>query len=214
MLNTPYKRLRRLWITHVRLLAQELHEIICDQPLAASNVPQIRRGVARLLRYMARLLYFHCSAADTADHGNLSRYHVPDFATLAFAMAERFISRFEFEGDEDAAFRHDLFEALDLLQCSMIAASGYASSPYDAPEFLSGDPSEYSIGTRTKHIQVVELDSEFRHAFGCNLKRYQEAQAGFYEFPRIPDEDRFVPTRPNTPDLYGACGLTRNNISM
>ncbi|KAK7020854.1 hypothetical protein R3P38DRAFT_3548113, partial [Favolaschia claudopus] len=117
------------------------------------------------------------NVSEIEGHGNLSRYYVPDFATMAFAMAEQFLSRFGFEGDEDAAFRHDLFEALDLLQCRMIAASGYASSPYDAPEFLGGDPSEYGIGTRTKHIQVVELDSEFRHAFGCNVKRYQASMS-------------------------------------
>ncbi|KAK6981192.1 hypothetical protein R3P38DRAFT_2578645 [Favolaschia claudopus] len=199
MLNTSHRRLRMLWITHVRLLAQVLHEIICDESVAAFDVPQIRKGVAQLLRYMARS--FDTTVSKMEDPGNLSQYYVPEFATMAFAMAERFISRFGFEGDEDTAFRHDLFEALDLLHCSMIAAPGYGSSPYDAPEFLGGDPSEYGIGTRTKHIQVLELNSECRHAFGCNLKRYQDDQAGYYyEFPTIADEDRFVPTRPNTPD--------------
>jgi hypothetical protein len=133
------------------------------------------------------------------------QYHVPGFATMAFAMAEHFVSYSGFTGDEDPVFREDIFDAVSLLQYSMIASPVYLLSPHDAPGFntSSADPTIYGVGTDTKLNQVEELrmNGQLAHQFGSGSIRYEpELGDSAYQVPVCKPEERFVATRPNTPE--------------
>ncbi|KAJ7833702.1 hypothetical protein B0H14DRAFT_3871564 [Mycena olivaceomarginata] len=77
-------------------------------------------------------------------------------ATKINKTAEYFVSYSGFAGDEDPAFREDIFDALSLLQCSMIASPVYLLSPHETPGFntLSADPTMYGVGVNTKANQA------------------------------------------------------------
>lgn len=141
----------------------------------------------------------------TVESEALSQYYVPAFATMTFAMAEYFVSYSGFAGDEDPAFREDIFDALSLLQCSMIASPVYLLSPHETPGFntLSADPTMYGVGINTKANQVreVKLDGMLAHQFGSGLIRYEPELGNLaYQLPMCGPDESFVPTRANTPD--------------
>ncbi|KAJ7865739.1 hypothetical protein B0H14DRAFT_3597932 [Mycena olivaceomarginata] len=195
-----------LWVSHVRAPLQAIHDSTMDREfdeLEMNLRTQLRASVRDILSNMIILGATKVSAA--SDTALLSAYYVPGFATMTFAMVEHFVSYSGFTGDEDPVFREGIFDALSLLQCSMVAAPGYLSSPHEAPGFnaVSADPMIYGVGNHTKVNQAAEMrcNGELVHRFGSGLLRYEpELGDGAYQFPVCKLEDRLVVTRPNTPD--------------
>ncbi|KAJ7732739.1 hypothetical protein DFH07DRAFT_780849 [Mycena maculata] len=205
--------LESLWITHVRCLTQALHESalgFTEEKLLEDVRLHIRIGLKVAMSNMVgRVPRGGSSFLDprrSAPTYPPEQYYVPSFATLIFGMVERMISRYGFEGDEDAEAQNTLFSAMGMLEYCMISRLGYTTSRYDAPGFDtdSVDPSLYSLGYFTRQHQLAEVREHGRqlHQFGYGLACYNPGLgSAAYQFPIIPPEERIVKTRPVTPVL-------------
>ncbi|KAF7358254.1 hypothetical protein MVEN_00874400 [Mycena venus] len=194
-----------MWISHVRMLAQALHEALYERnmdTLPFELVKQARIGVGVLLSNM--VLLGSTQVSHTADPGSLSHYHIPPFATLCFVMAEKFVQQVGFDGDKVAADRESIFAALNTFQLAMIVCSEYLTTPCDAPgfSFNSVDPFVYGVGNHTKPQQAYEVETSgwLAHQFGTGLERYKGTLGTTaYRFPVCPPQYRIVETAPNSP---------------
>ncbi|KAJ7502079.1 hypothetical protein B0H11DRAFT_2188602 [Mycena galericulata] len=197
------RRLDALWVSHVRALLQVLHDTVDDKQFAEMELNMQAR-----LRYIVRETLSNMimlGATNTSADSDLSQYYIPSFATMAFAMTEYFVSYCGFTGDEDPIFREDIFDALSLLQCSMVASPTYTFSSPDAPGFstLYANPMIYGVGKHTKMQQVEEITKygSLLHQFGSGLARYELGLGGSaYQLLPCKPEDIFVATRPSTPN--------------
>ncbi|KAJ7807892.1 hypothetical protein B0H13DRAFT_1928750 [Mycena leptocephala] len=197
------KYLESLWITHVRCLGQALHETFQDRNISSippEIIQQARVGVKVMLSNMV---------AKSLDPALPAQYHIPHFCTVTFAMAESFVALVGFDGDEDRALRENMFGAIAHLQYCMAIGAEYATQPWDAPGFThnSADPFVYGIGHHTKPDQVSEAKAlgRLRHQFGQGLLRYDPSLGEeAYQFPKCPESQRIIPTRPNTPNSDSA----------
>ncbi|KAJ7798363.1 hypothetical protein B0H14DRAFT_2617944 [Mycena olivaceomarginata] len=185
------------------LCSKRLHETANDRAFDEldSNIQTqmrqtLREILSNMMSFFMELIVFGATKINIPRDTELfPQYHVPGFATMAFAMAEHFVSYSGFTGDEDPVFREDIFDAVSLLQCSMIASPGFNTS--------SADPTIYGVGTDTKLNQVEELrtNGQLAHQFGSGSIRYEpELGDSAYQVPVCKPEERFVATRPNTPE--------------
>ncbi|KAJ7939476.1 hypothetical protein B0H13DRAFT_1850771 [Mycena leptocephala] len=194
------RRLDTLWVSRVRSPVQALHEMAKNREFdeLESNIQTQMRGIVQDI--LSDMIILGATKINEEDSDSLSQYYVPGFATMTFAMMERFVSYSGFTDDDDPVFREDIFDVLSLLQCSMVSSPGYLFRPHDAPGFdaISADPTLYGVSLNTKLDQVREIGSNGRliHQFGSGLPRYEPDSA--YTFPVCKPEDMFVATRPNT----------------
>ncbi|KAJ7921304.1 hypothetical protein B0H13DRAFT_2318655 [Mycena leptocephala] len=121
--NNPrmFRYLDSLWISHVRSLAQVIHD--CTFGRDVTQIPidmmkQLRAGVQTAVSNMARHPSLRVATHQDTDPSAVSEYYVPSFATLTFFMMEWFVNLIGFDGDEDHA---------------MIVRSDYYRVPLDAP---------------------------------------------------------------------------------
>ncbi|KAJ6447871.1 hypothetical protein C8R47DRAFT_1085150 [Mycena vitilis] len=192
------QRLDSLWSSHIRGLAQAIHEILHGRD-AALLPPELlgilRISVQVLISNMVVLGATRVNAGDSLDP--ISSYHIPPFATMCFFMVEKFVNLVGFIGDDDEISRNDLFSTMDIFLHAMVTRSDYSSAPVDAPgyESASADPFEYGVGHHTKSLQAHEVRSSGRlaHHFGRALSRYEpELGASGYRFPVCPTQFRIV----------------------
>ncbi|KAJ7780756.1 hypothetical protein DFH07DRAFT_765253 [Mycena maculata] len=199
--------LESLWITHVRCLLQALHESalgFMEERLPEDVRLHVRIGLKVEMSNM--ILLGSTKIATNLSPDAPEQYYVLGFATLIFGMVERMISRYGFEGDEDAEAWNTLFSAMGMLEYCMISRQGYATSRYDVPGFDtdSVDPSLYGLGYFTRQHQLAEVREHGRqlHQFGYGLARYNPGLgSAAYQFPIIPPGERIVKTRPVSPEL-------------
>ncbi|KAJ7939261.1 hypothetical protein B0H13DRAFT_2532645, partial [Mycena leptocephala] len=184
---------------------QALHDTVEDRQFTELEL-NIQAKLRVLVREtLSNMIMLGATKINGSVDSDLSRYYIPSFATMAFAMAEHFVSYSGFTGDEDPVFREDIFDALSLLQCSMVASSTYLLFPPDALGFntLYANPMIYGVGTHTKVQQVEEITKHgsLLHQFGSGLARYEPGLGdSVYKLPLCKPEDMFVATRPNTPE--------------
>ncbi|KAJ6592942.1 hypothetical protein B0H19DRAFT_1055603 [Mycena capillaripes] len=181
--------LNSMWGSHVRGLAQAVHESVFlrnIEELPEDFLKQIRAGVTIMITNMISLGTKDIDVASA--HPRVPSLYVPPFATLSFAMLEKFI---------------DLVGFVEL-QHAMVSQSSYLRYPVDAPGFSfdSTDPFHYGVGNHTKPSQILQIQEtgRLRHRFGADFLRYDPALGpAAYKFPACPPEYRMVRTRPNTP---------------
>ncbi|KAJ6610388.1 hypothetical protein B0H10DRAFT_1953881 [Mycena sp. CBHHK59/15] len=175
-----------LWVSHIRCLAQALHEVLGSrqaESLPADVLGRLRGGLKVLLSNMILLGSTKVCAVGNAS---MVEYYIPGTATMTFAMAECFAEWFGYTGDDLADDRNGLFNALAVLQFHMILCPDYIHHGIDAHGFSSNtiSPSAYGVGQRTKADQVHQAREGVLHKFGAQL---------------FPVDEMFIPTRSNTP---------------
>ncbi|KAJ7206432.1 hypothetical protein C8J57DRAFT_1541356 [Mycena rebaudengoi] len=205
--DSPYMvgKLELLWVTHVRGLAQAIHKISSRH--AVERIPPLvisdLRGAVKVL-ISNMILLGSTKVSASVDQDSLEQYHVPGTCTLTFAMAEIFIARFGFEGDEDSTSRLQVFEALSLLHWAMIIQRDFRHSSYNFLGYNvdTTDPSVYSVGQRTMRRLTASVHDGNLHNFGEGLARYSNPEDGVpvYNFREVPEDEKFVRTRSNTPE--------------
>ncbi|KAJ7608267.1 hypothetical protein DFH06DRAFT_1347035 [Mycena polygramma] len=153
------QRLDSLWSSHIRGLAQAIHEILHGRD-AALLPPEllgiVRISVQVLISNMVLLGATRVNADETLDP--ISNYHIPPFATMCFFMVEKFVNLVGFIGDDDVHSRHELFATMDIFLHAMVTRSDYTSAPVDAPgyESASADPFDYGfVAAVALHITLV-----------------------------------------------------------
>ncbi|KAJ7258123.1 hypothetical protein C8J57DRAFT_1234295 [Mycena rebaudengoi] len=205
--DSPYMvgKLELLWVTHVRGLAQAIHEISSCR--AVERIPPLvisdLRGAVKVL-ISNMILLGSTKVSASADQDSLEQYHIPGTCTLTFAMAENFVACFSFEGDEDSTGRLQVFEALSLLHRAMIIRRDFRHSSYNFLGYNvdTTDPSVYGVGQRTTRRLTASVRDGNLHNFGEGLARCSnpEDRVPVYNFREVPEDEKFVRTRSNTPE--------------
>ncbi|KAJ6627305.1 hypothetical protein B0H10DRAFT_1941429 [Mycena sp. CBHHK59/15] len=192
-----------LWVSHIRCLAQALHEVLGSrqaESLPADVLGCLRGGLKVLL---SNMILLGSTKVGAVGNAGMVEYYIPGTATMTFAMAECFVEWFGYTGDDLADDRNGLFDALAVLQSHMILRPDYIHHGIDAPGFSSNtiNPSAYGVGQRTKADQVHQAREGVLYKFGVRLRRYHpELGDVCYKIPVVPADEMFIPTRSNTPD--------------
>ncbi|KAJ6619575.1 hypothetical protein B0H10DRAFT_2216636 [Mycena sp. CBHHK59/15] len=176
-----------LWVSHIRCLAQALHEVLGSrqaESLPADVLGRLRGGLKVLL---SNMILLGSTKVGAVGNAGMVEYYIPGTATMMFAMAECFVEWFGYTGDDLADDQNGLFDALAVLQSHMILRPDYIHHGIDAHGFSSNtiSPSTYGVGQRTKVDQVHQAREGVLHKFGARL---------------LPVDEMFIPTRSNTPD--------------
>ncbi|KAJ6614260.1 hypothetical protein B0H10DRAFT_1950774 [Mycena sp. CBHHK59/15] len=192
-----------LWVSHIRCLAQALHEVLGSrqaESLPADVLGRLRGGLKVLL---SNMILLGSTKVGAVGNAGMVEYYIPGTATMTFAMAECFVEWFGYTGDDLADDRNGLFDALAVLQSHMILRPDYIHHGIDAHGFSLNtiSPSTYGVGQRTKADQVHQAREGVLHKFGARLRRYHpELGDVCYKIPVVPADEMFIPTRSNTPD--------------
>ncbi|KAJ6624485.1 hypothetical protein B0H10DRAFT_1943094 [Mycena sp. CBHHK59/15] len=133
-----------LWVSHIRCLAQALHEVLGSHTLGSTKVGAV-------------------------GNAGMVEYYIPGTATMTFAMAECLWSGSDTR--ETPCRRSEwLVDALAVLQSHMILRPAYIHHE-SMPRFSSNtiSPSAYGVGQRTKADQVHQAREGVLHKFGARL---------------------------------------------